>query len=211
MWLRIWPTGLALIAGALHILAEYRGPRRRVYVLKPLTTTLILALALLAPEPQGVLYRAAVVVGLAFSLAGDVFLMLPSDRFTAGLASFLLAHLAYILAFTSDGQFQPNWLLGAGLIVYALIIYLILVPDLGRERFAVLIYTVVIAFMTWAAWGRWQVARSTPAMLAGLGAVIFLASDTSLALNRFQTKRRWGQLVTLSSYYLAQLLIAWSV
>jgi uncharacterized membrane protein YhhN len=74
-----------------------------------------------------------------------------------------------------------------------------------------LIYTVVIAFMTWAAWGRWQVARSTPAMLAGLGAVIFLASDTSLALNRFQTKRRWGQLVTLSSYYLAQLLIAWSV
>jgi uncharacterized membrane protein YhhN len=137
--------------------------------------------------------------------------MLPSDRFTAGLASFLLAHLAYILAFTSDGQFQPNWLLGAGLIVYALIIYLILVPDLGRERFAVLIYTVVIAFMTWAAWGRWQVARSTPAMLAGLGAVIFLASDTSLALNRFQTKRRWGQLVTLSSYYLAQLLIAWSV
>ncbi|NIW49240.1 MAG: lysoplasmalogenase, partial [Gammaproteobacteria bacterium] len=36
-------------------------------------------------------------IGLALSLAGDIFLMLPDEKFIAGLVSFLLAHLAYIL------------------------------------------------------------------------------------------------------------------
>ena len=36
---------------------------------------------------------------LVLCLAGDVFLMLPADRFVPGLASFLLAHLAFTVGF----------------------------------------------------------------------------------------------------------------
>src|SRR3990172_10369544 len=74
--------------------------RPLVYVFKPLTTILIVVLAALVPDPDGH-YRFAVIVGLLFSLAGDVFLMLPADRFIAGVAAFLAAHLAYLTAFTS--------------------------------------------------------------------------------------------------------------
>ncbi|MBV9110557.1 MAG: lysoplasmalogenase, partial [Gemmatimonadetes bacterium] len=56
---------------------------RAVYVAKPLTTTLIIALAMSRPSPIGG-YREAIAAGLVCSLAGDVLLMLPSDRFVAG-------------------------------------------------------------------------------------------------------------------------------
>ena len=46
-------------------------------------------------------YAGFILAGLVFSLAGDVFLMLPSDQFMAGLVSFLIAHLFYIAAFTA--------------------------------------------------------------------------------------------------------------
>src|SRR5512147_2406717 len=87
------------VACALHLRAAYRGPRWQVYLFKPLTTTLLFGLAAALPPAHGSAYRLAILVGLVFSLAGDVFLMLPRDRFLAGLASFLAAHLAYIAAF----------------------------------------------------------------------------------------------------------------
>ncbi|MGA9533903.1 MAG: lysoplasmalogenase [Anaerolineales bacterium] len=211
MFFRYALSALAVIAGAFHIRAEYQGARQRVYLLKPLTTTLILIVAVLAPASQGPVYRGAIAAGLILSLSGDILLMLPSDHFMAGLISFLLAHLAYILALTSDGQFSPSWPLGVALIVYALAIYVFVSLNLGRRRFAVMVYMVVISFMVWAAWGRWSGLHSFRTLLAATGATFFLFSDSSLAINRFHSKRAWGDLVTLTTYYLAQLLIAWSI
>ena len=82
---------------------EYRGPRALVYAAKPLATLLILALACLAPAGADPRVARWIFLGLVCSLAGDVLLMLPSDRFAAGLASFLVAHLCYIAAFTRRG------------------------------------------------------------------------------------------------------------
>ena len=96
---------LALITGSLHIRAEYLsrdnpGRQRQIFVFKPLTTTMIILLALLAPRPEPPAYQIAIVLGLLFSLAGDIFLMLPRDRFIFGLGSFLMAHIVYIIAFS---------------------------------------------------------------------------------------------------------------
>lgn len=211
MSIRIALSALAIIAGGFHIRAEYQERRERVYILKPLTTVLILMVALLAPASQGPFYRGAIAVGLIFSLAGDILLMLPSDPFLAGLISFLLAHLTYILAFTSDGRFTASWPLGAVLILVALAVYIFVSLDLGRQRFAVIVYMVVISFMAWSAWGRWLTLHSLRPLLAASGASLFLLSDSSLAINRFHAKRNWGTFATLSTYTLAQLLIAWSV
>ncbi len=82
----------------------------QVYVFKPLTTSLILVLALIAPGPSFARYKLAVVIGVAFSLVGDVFLMLHRNLFLPGLSSFLAAHIAYLVAFTSDavsGHHEP--------------------------------------------------------------------------------------------------------
>lgn len=92
---------LILLSACLTIYGEMAGRRVLVYVFKPLTTVLILALAVTLPAEPASRYRMGILIGLAFSLAGDVFLMLPSDRFIAGVIAFLAAHLAYLVAFTS--------------------------------------------------------------------------------------------------------------
>ena len=96
-------TILAAATGALHIRADLIGAHRQTYFWKPLTTGLIIAIALLISPVVDDTYRLWIVAGLIFSLAGDVFLMLPTDRFLAGMIGFFVAHLCYIAAFVSLG------------------------------------------------------------------------------------------------------------
>ena len=209
--LQIWLTPLVLVSGSLHLYAEYNGPRSRVYLLKPLTTTLILLIAITTQNPVSLIYKWSLVIGLVFSLGGDIFLMLPNDHFLAGLVSFLIAHLAYILAFTGDARGVMIPWLGIPFLAYALIFYAYLAPSLDKRRIPVLIYSVVISVMAWAAWGRWIILAEGGALVAAIGALFFVASDSLLAFNRFRHKIGWGQLAIMSTYYLAQLLLAWSI
>jgi uncharacterized membrane protein YhhN len=201
----------AAISGALNVRAEYRGPRRLVYVAKPLTTSLILAIALVAPGDAPPLYRTLIAVGLAFSLAGDVFLMLPSDRFLPGLASFLIAHLLYIGAFTLAAGFQPSLVT---LLPFALAVGVLLRrlwPQLAGVRLPVTGYVVVIATMGWQALGQAVAVREGWAVCACLGAALFVISDAALALDRFRGAFASAQGVVLGTYFPAQWLIALSV
>lgn len=199
--MRILIVAIAVSAG-LDILAEAFGRRRAVYFLKPLTTSLIVVLAASVPPPASGYYRAAVVLGLLFSLAGDVFLMLPRDRFVAGLASFLVAHLCYIAAFTSGGgRLSP--FAGALLLAWGAVLLARVWTRLGSLRVPVALYASVLLVMAWTA----IAARST----AAIGAILFVVSDSALAFERFGRKHRWGQLMVLSTYFAAQLLIAVSV
>jgi len=196
----------------MHVRAEFRGPRWQVYVCKPLTTSLILLLAWTLPGGEAATsYRLLIVVGLAFSLAGDVFLMLPSDRFLPGLASFLVAHIVYIAAFAGTAGFghSPTALLPVAAV--AGILLRILWPHLGPERLPVLAYVAVIATMGWQALAQWLAVGETWALCALVGAALFLASDAILAINRFKGPFAASPLAVLGSYYPAQWLIALSV
>jgi len=204
-------TALALCSAFIHIRAEYRGPRYRVYVFKPLTMVFIIVIAILLKRPEDSLYKYAVIVGLLCSLAGDVFLMLPSDRFIPGLASFLVAHLFYITAFVPrTGLAFSYWPL-APFVLYGIVTFRILSPHLGRMRAPVVAYMVIILAMGWQAWERLVRTGQTGALLASVGAVLFIVSDTSLAVNRFRTQFKSAQVLTLGTYFAAQWLIALSV
>jgi uncharacterized membrane protein YhhN len=195
----------------LTIVAEQRGGRRGVYLFKPLTTVLILALALAAPQPVAGGYQALVCIGLVFSLAGDVFLMLPRDRFIAGLASFLVAHLFYVAAFAPrpPGLAAPAVLVA--LLLYGAVLMRALWPRLGPLRVPVAVYAAALLAMAWQAAERWAVLGTTPALLAAVGAGLFVVSDSVLAWERFVRRVRHGQAVVLGTYFAAQWLIAMSV
>ena len=76
---------LAILASAaLAILTDSRAPRL-FRVFKPLTTILVIGVAWLAPAEAAPLYRQLVLIGLVFSLGGDVFLMLPARAFLFGM------------------------------------------------------------------------------------------------------------------------------
>lgn len=202
---------IVLVSALLAIQAEYAGARRRYYVFKPLTTVAILTLALERPGGQGGWYALAVAVGLTLSLAGDVFLMLPGDRFVAGLGAFFLAHVAYIAAFAAGMVVASTaWPLLA-LAAFVVAMTMILWPRAGALKWPVLAYELIIVAMAWRAWERWAQTASPLAFLALAGALLFVVSDSALALNRFARPFHGSGLVVLSSYYVAQWLIAMSV
>jgi uncharacterized membrane protein YhhN len=137
--------------------------------------------------------------------------MLPGDRFIAGLVAFLLAHIAYIVAFTTGAPLgSAPWLL-LPVAVVAAVILRVLWPGLGRLKAPVTIYVVVIVVMTWTALARALALPSTATLLAAVGAVLFLASDAILALNRFGKPFRAGRALNLATYFAGQWLIALSV
>jgi uncharacterized membrane protein YhhN len=204
-------TVLAMCSGTLHIRAEYCGPRNQVYLFKPLTTILILLIAVQASTPEPALYKYAIIAGLVFSLAGDIFLMLPSDQFIAGLVSFLVGHLFYIRAFTLGTGFGFNWWLLPPFVVFGVVIFRILSPHLGKMKVPVIAYMAVILVMAWQAWERLAQTGQIGSVLASVGAVFFVVSDSALALDRFRGRFESARAVALSTYYAAQWLIALSV
>lgn len=207
-------AALSLLAAAsalLAVRAEYKGPRRRVYLFKPLTVVLIILVALRADSPAPAAYKSLIVVGLLFSLAGDVFLMLPRDRFVQGLASFLVAHVCYAAAFTADGGRAVSVWAGAALLAYGALMLGLLWPRLGRLRGPVAAYVLVILLMAWQAANRYLNAGPAGSGLAAAGAWLFVVSDSLLAWNRFRGGFRAAQGSVLGTYFAAQWLIALSV
>jgi uncharacterized membrane protein YhhN len=202
-------TAAALASALLTIRAEYKGPRLQVYVFKPLTVVLIILIALQAKHATASHYVSLVVAGLLCSLAGDVFLMLPRDRFTAGLVSFLVAHVFYVFAFASGAR-GPSVRAGVALAVYGASMLGLLWPGLGKVKAPVVVYVGVILLMAWAALSRAPTTVDGGGASAAVGALLFVASDSALAWNRFKGEFRSAQAVVLGTYFAAQWLIALS-
>ena len=206
-------TGAALLLFALTAVAAMadwvavdREWRALEYLCKPLTLLLLIGAAL-ALEPDDGTVRTWFVAALVLSLAGDVFLMLE-DRveglFVAGLGSFLLGHLAYVGGMVIDGIVLTRFGIGLALVALAVAVIGLTIlravqagpdPELTGP---VVAYMGVISLMVACAIG---VGR--PAGV--VGAVLFYASDSCIAWNRFVRELPHGRLVIMSTYHLAQV------
>jgi uncharacterized membrane protein YhhN len=203
-------SGLIAASAVLAIVGQYRS-RTLVYLFKPLTTVLIIVLAWQLNTGTPGRYDRLILAGLLFSLAGDVFLMLPRDRFVAGLVSFLIAHLLYIAAFSGTAGFFASPLLALPYAAGAIVLLAILLPKAGSLALPVIAYAAALATMGWQAAAHWHALRDTAALCAMLGAILFMLSDSLLAFNRFVKPFHAAQAALLSTYFAAQWLIAQSV
>ena len=180
-------------------------------LLKPLTTGLVIAHAWRrgAEGPLGEARRRALLLGLVLSLMGDVALLWPKQGFLPGLVAFLLAHLAYLFAFTR-GVRLGAW--PAAFVAYAVlaaVMLAILWPGVpGPLRVPVVAYVVCLAAMAAQTACVWRVTGGALAGRAALGGLLFLCSDALLAFNRFHTPLPAATLLILGSYWAAQWLIA---
>ncbi|MCU1483896.1 MAG: putative rane protein, partial [Actinomycetia bacterium] len=108
---------VAAVAAGTDWWSVARGDKRVEYVAKPLA---MLALLVVAASIDVAEYHGPqpwFVGALALSLVGDVFLMLPKDRFIPGLVAFLVAHVAYVLGFVVAGvAFDGALLVGVVLV-----------------------------------------------------------------------------------------------
>ena len=205
---------LIALCGVLEVRAELSGKRAIVYILKPLTVLLIISLAHHRALHPGAIYSGAILAGLAASLVGDVFLMLPKDYFLAGLVSFLCAHLFYIMAFTSggiSGGIYPKSIVALVLLVlYGAGLYSFLYNRLGPLRIPVAVYVIVILVMVWLAISGWLQGVNPRSGFAAAGALAFMLSDSILAVDRFGQGTAYEKAIVMASYFTAQTLIALS-
>ncbi len=201
-WLAVAAGGVLAMIGA-----EFAELRALHYLFKPLTTLLIAAMVMrMATAESG--YRRAVLAGLLLSLLGDMFLMLPGDRFAFGLGSFLLAHLCYLRAFRMrGGWFQPSWPVFAYAVITAGVLAC-LWPHLPAElRIPVVVYVAALAGMAAQAACVWRQRPGAATAMAALGGACFVVSDALLAVDRFATAIPFASVWVLASYWTAQWLI----
>jgi uncharacterized membrane protein YhhN len=207
---------LLTILVTLLIRAELAGNQKQVYIFKPLSTTLVIivaALSIFVPDKYNLSYTLAIILGLLFSLGGDIALMFKSKRaFMIGLILFLIAHIVYSIVFTVySGFVKGDLYIAVVLILLAIIIYFYLYPGLEKMKIPVLIYVVVISFMVNRAISTFsgKFFNYSQVLLISIGAGLFYISDLILAINKFRKPFKYHR-ISLAFYYSGQLLIALS-
>jgi uncharacterized membrane protein YhhN len=212
---RVLPAAIVLAAGVAIGAGLGLLPAWWVFVAKPLTTVLLIALAWLRGTDTPPLRR-LVLAGLGLSLAGDVALLWPREGFLPGLIAFLLAHLAYIAAFCTRGRFFVRWPPFAAYAGVAGAILALLWPGVPAPlRVPVLLYVLCLASMAAQATAVWLAARGTAdavlARSAAIGGALFVASDALLATNKFAGPLPLAPLLVLATYWAAQYFIVGSL
>ncbi|MGW9684394.1 lysoplasmalogenase [Flagellimonas sp. 2504JD1-5] len=175
-------------------------------IFKPLTTILILSLLFFVQNPQLSKYRNIIIAALVFCLIGDVFL-LKDEYFVFGLGSFLIGHLLFATGFIKLEGFSPNWLsffilagIGGGIFYW-------LQPDLDAFELPVGIYVMVIVFMAWQGISLFIRNSSRIYALIAIAVLLFMFSDTMIAINKFKTPFKLSGPIILSTYWLSISLI----
>ncbi len=200
--LLIEAAALATATGALGLVELHR-------VFKPLALLIAFVFVAIRRRPFRVEGRfdSYLLAGLAFSLAGDCFLMFPGF-FIPGLLSFLVAHLFYITLFKQGQSWFPSRRALAATLAVGALMYAVLFAGLNPVlRVAVAAYVIVIALMAAQAIGRATVLRDKASLGVAIGAGFFMLSDALLATNKFAQPLPLAQLWVLSTYYIAQILI----
>lgn len=202
-----------LVVTALFAVGDWisraRDDRRLEYVCKPATTVGLILLAVLV-EPADPAQRWWFVAALVASLAGDVLLMLPpSGRFVEGLASFFVAHLAYVVGFVVAGL--DGGTVGVAVAFVVLVLGSAGAPILAGVRRSqpaflvpVVAYFLVIGVMI-------VTAISSGQALAGVGAVLFAVSDSMIGYDRFVKPFAAASVGIMVTYHAAQLLLVLSL
>jgi len=151
---------------------------------------------------------------LLFSWAGDVVLGITSHQeymFMPGLICFLLTHVLYVIVFfrTAGRNLPPKKFLYSVIpvLLYGLVLLYILYDDLGEMKIPVIIYTTVILAMVAAAINRIEKVNRTSFYMVLIGAVLFLSSDSMLAIDKFSNPFLFASPLIMLTYIAGQYLI----
>ena len=182
------------------------------FAFKPLATLCVIAWAALGRSDDGLVKR-WIVIGLVFSLAGDIALLWPVKGFLLGLVAFLLGHVSYGVALTRRVKFLASPpAFGAWAIVAASVLAGLWAGVPAQLRAPVLIYVCALAAMAAQATSVWLARRQSPDAArwrtVAIGGALFVLSDAILATDKFVGGIPMPTLWNLSIYWVAQWFIA---
>lgn len=162
---------------------------------------------------------------LFFSWIGDISLQLangksgfvnnPDQLFLAGLGAFLLTQLLYSVAFNlpkgrntifSSRLYQLLLVVGYGSLLMWLLYNKLVTPG-ANYRIPVIVYTLVILTMLVSALNRYGKVNGLSYILVVIGAILFVASDSMIAISKFLERFDFARVLIMSTYVLAQYFI----
>lgn len=196
---------LELIFGSLESYTSWH------YFTKPAIVISLLLFFITNADHLKFSVKLTTILALLFSLCGDVLLMLVSKSenfFIAGLVSFLLAHIMYILVFLRDGNRKKSSIpFIVLLLVYATGLFWLIKDGLGDLLIPVLVYMTIILGMATTAFTRKGMVLHHGYVYVFIGAILFMISDSLLAINKFHYTLPFSNISIMSTYAAAQFLI----
>ncbi len=208
-----WPIYIFVISSFIEIVSPLFNWESHVFV-KPLILISLMIYYVLHTSMRSVIFLAA----LFFCWGGDVFLLFQSKNelfFMAGLGAFLIGHLLYIFSYlqfrSEDKRYEllgpqkvrfslPIILAGTGLVT-------ILYPALGGLSIPVMMYACILIIMVLTALFRFGRTSKLSFVLIFFGAIMFMISDSVLAMNKFLNPLPLASSWIMATYCLAQYLI----
>jgi len=174
-------------------------------VFKLIPMLLILILAIMTKASNIIPYKALIIIALIFCAFGDYTI----QWFIIGLSCFLVGHLFYIRAFLSTKETSSPLWITICLSIYGVAMMIWIGGSLFKEEnyilaLAVVLYIIVILIMGWSSF-------RTGSKLAIFGALLFIISDSILAINKFMFPVTYSHQLIMLTYYGAQILIALSI
>ena len=206
---------VALLFAALEVFALQKNQPHLEYIAKPAVMIALFLWIWTSVGLNGALFWFG--LGLVFSLAGDVLLIISPDRFfIAGLISFLFAHITYIIGFNTHLPALSAWgillaiIVGInGVRVMRRIISSLVAKGQAHLRIPIIVYGTVISIMLLSALMKlsdlsWNAGA---ALLVALGAGLFYLSDIILAWMKFVAPIQQGRLYNSLAYHLGQIAL----
>jgi uncharacterized membrane protein YhhN len=205
--------GAFFVALVANIAGGEMGNTMLQYVSKALLMPLLAGYFIYSIKGFSNILSRWLLAALFFSWAGDVLLLFQEKDslfFMLGLSAFLLAHVFYIIAFQNiRGREAVRFrllLLAIVAVYYAGLIYL-LYPRLANMRLPVLVYGVVISTMFMLAMHMLFIRNRVPGKWMMVGALLFVLSDSTLAVNKFYQAFEGAGIIIMVTYGLAQFSI----
>ena len=159
-----------------------------------------------------------IIAALLFSWVGDIFLLFENEQnnwFVYGLGSFLIAHIFYIISNLKSRK--PNTQLGLIptqqmrylfiLILAGLAIVYVLLPHLGDMKVPVIIYAIILTYMTISALYRYGRVEGSSFAIVFIGACVFMISDAMLAIDTFVNQFALAGFWVMLTYTTAQWML----
>ena len=201
---------------AIELFANLNGRAAPVqFVSKPLLMLILLAYFVSNSRKMALLLKYPIIFALAFSWLGDVLLLIDKHTktfFVYGLTAFLVAHLCYIFYFLKIRRLNnpgkaPNALLFLPIAGYSLSLLGVIAPNVKHMILPVAIYALVISVMLAASFSAFDLGKQNFGKISVAGTLLFIVSDSILAINRFAAPFELAPVFVMTTYALAQLLI----
>jgi uncharacterized membrane protein YhhN len=175
-------------------------------IFKPLIMPSLILLYYISSKRKNKWY----IVAMVFSFLGDVLLLDKSNMFLYGIAAFLITQLVYVFIISKElprSHWKTKLIASIPFLAFFIILIKVLKPGLGEFFLPVVIYGAAISVFGMVSLLNYTLRKDNSSLVLLLGAVLFILSDSMIALNKFYEAAPLYGLAIMVTYILAQYLI----